>query len=235
MKRFPNSRMKPVESCSSSKEFLVVYAFLLKALEFREPFAKCDEKMNFKKAGKVDAFEALTFHQKEQVLIHDYKNEGNFMIELLIENKNHMSKEQMYVIKSEKHISKISEAIALFEEMKGKGHGKIDRMTDQDTFKMPVLNIQATNVIDKLENVRVIKGKGDSDMKLLKVQENINLMLNEKGVLIENQGLIEGELESAMVFDDPPKRLILDSQFWVIFKEKDTHPYLIVRVSNPCK
>lgn len=58
--------------------------------------------------------------------------------------------------------------------------------------------------------------------------ERLLLQVDESGVKLESEGVIVGSTSGTRA----PRRLILDRSFWLVMRERNRHPYLVLRVRN---
>jgi hypothetical protein len=60
--------------------------------------------------------------------------------------------------------------------------------------------------------------------------ENIKFKIDEVGAKVENEAVIKMLCKS--VSRETHKRLIFDKPFWVVMRQKGSHPYFLTQINN---
>lgn len=94
--KFPDKTIDKIQA-NLPEDGIISYAYFLKKLEFPISFKLCDEEHEFQNIGKMKFFETDIQKHREQVRIHNYGDEKNFVIELMVENRG--TKENFYLMK----------------------------------------------------------------------------------------------------------------------------------------
>ncbi len=93
---------------------------------------------------------------------------------------------------------------------------------------MPVLDFDFTRSYDEMNNLKFIN-KNLEDYEITKMEEKLKLIINQDGVQVYNQAVI---VISKTKLEFNQKFFILDDDFWLILKEKNKKPYLIMLVRS---
>ena len=94
--KFPGKSTEPLKEELGDYD-IIGFAYFLKQLKFEFPFEKSTVMFN---GNEVKGFQGKTKSQKEQVVIHQYKNRENFIISLRTKSE----KDQIFIVKQEEKL-----------------------------------------------------------------------------------------------------------------------------------
>lgn len=207
---------------------IVAYSFLLKKLNFKHHFYINDSPLNFK--GKkirsfgideIDSEEQVNV--SEQVVIHDYVSQDNFLIEL----KTKQKEEQLILARMTPSnlldmITKVNKKMDNSQDLK---------MRDGDALWIPDVNYDITKSYNKLLNKQFLNKKWQ-DYIITKAKQNIRFQLDNKGVTLKSEAVIATK---SMAIEKPePKIMFFDGPFLLLLKRRDKKmPYFAMWVGNP--
>ena len=210
-------------------ESIIAYAFLYKNLVFNPTFENLKNPVRFDSAGNVKAFGIDKFEDKhkkiaEQITIPYYKNSEEFVIKLTPKLSN-----------DEIFLAKIQPKTTLADTLKF-AQDKInlfnnDYLDDGDTLQIPKFDFKIDHSYDELAGKRLLN-KNFNHYVISKAIQNTSFKLNEKGAILKSEAKII-MLESCIMQQYKPKRLIFDKPFLIYLKEKQSkNPYLVIWVDN---
>ena len=110
--KFPEKTTPPLEA-DLSPSCIISYAYFFKKLLFAFPFAPKQVLWNKK---KVPGFEGKNQDQKKQIVVNQYKDQENF----IIEQKTKSLKDSFFIVKTEKKITP-EEVMAKVQKVDKKG------------------------------------------------------------------------------------------------------------------
>lgn len=219
----------PTVSEDIEEEDILAYAYLFKNLEFEEEFEKIED---------LKVFESLTvpgFGIEEydwdkhkdlgaQVEIYDYQNDDDFIIKLISKEKN----DEIILAKIEPKDTLEETYQEVVTRME---NGEMHKMAVEDTLQIPKFDYELEKSFEDLL-LKFFTNSGFQDYFIAKAIQNIKFKMNEKGVVLESEAIIVGEL--AAMEEELPKRLIFNKEFLLILKQKDSeNPYFLMWVGNP--
>ena len=160
--------------------------------------------------------------QKQQILVHEYKNAENFIVSM----KTTSLKDQIFLIKSEEKYcaEEIVEKINLLKSTP-------IALREDDTFMMPNISIKHRRDVKELIG-KSLRNEGFKQYQFSQVYEILKLDMDESGVKAENEGAIMMTL-FGLVEKVEPKNIILDKSFWLVMKEYGKEPYLVAYIKDP--
>lgn len=95
---------------------------------------------------------------------------------------------------------------------------------------MPVVDIEVERSYSEIVGSTVNSG----DMKghqIAAMLEKIKFKIDEVGAKVENEAVMFS-VTCVMIHEIQPKRLILDQPFWIVMKQKGSHPYFVAHINN---
>ncbi len=206
------------EEKALSRDDLIVFAYLFKQLPFQWTFKRFKSPMSFRK-GKVASFGFYQFQYKDyspqtvkaarQVLIQDYKNDNNFILELKVQ-----SKKDRLILAKVPASSTLLETVRLIKlRLK---HSHRVRLHRKDTLQVPVLDFDIRRDYSELPKPFVI------------AQQQIRFRLNEKGAVLKSR--VKMRMKSAGYV---PRNLIFNKPFLILLiQKKAQNPYFALWVDN---
>ncbi len=96
-----------------------------------------------------------------------------------------------------------------------------------DKFSMPVIDIEYDRTYSDMLKMR-FANLGYEDYVVTDMNEKLKLMVTKSGVTLENQATVVATL--TLVFT--AKLFNLNSDFWLIMKEKNKKPYLVILIRD---
>ncbi len=96
-----------------------------------------------------------------------------------------------------------------------------------DKFRMPVIDLDYTRSYKEMLNLK-FANDGFEDYIIQKMDERLKLKVTKFGVTIESQAAVMIFLTSSY----RAKYFYVDNDFWLVFKEKNKQPYLVVHVTS---
>lgn len=205
----------------------IAYAYMYKNLKYQTPFYEEYAKEKFKNKYIVNYFgNAKTSGEHHRgMLLHDYKNDGNFILEMLC--KDTMDQLFFAQVPRGKSLKESYENI-----MNRYAKKEVEYLHGTDVVKIPYVEIDTTLDLEEISNLtftnQALKGTVVSTAK-----ESIKLELNKKGVVIEAGAytIIHFADEDEIKTD---RELHIDSSFFIIMKRKDKDlPYFMYYVNGP--
>ncbi|MGZ5545339.1 MAG: serpin family protein [Limisphaerales bacterium] len=224
-------RFIPDEDITKRSQGFVAYACLYKNLSFPLPFERLDETLKFG-GVHVSAFGMGRFNASlekiyPQVLILDYQNEDDFVIEL----KTKSDGDRLILAKLSPKFN-LSDIVASVAKRIAAAH--IETAATNDLLLVPRIKLDLTRKYSEIENLRLIpKGTNISKhLYLLSAVQNTVFEMSEKGVELKS--------EASMAFgcakeqDPVPKhKMIFDKPFLILMQQRTAKsPYFAFWVDN---
>jgi hypothetical protein len=225
-------RFIPAKALTPRSQDFVAYACLYKKLSFSVPFERLDEVLIFGGIG-VPAF-GLGYYKASmenlypQVLILDYQNENDFVIEL----KTKTQGDRIILAKLEPR-SNLAETIASVGERISRGQPE-SAMTN-DLLLVPRMDFDLTREYSEIEYLHLIPKATNvaTDLILRSAVQNTKFEMNEKGVELKS----EAHMAFACAQREQPipkHKMIFDQPFFVLLQRADAKmPYFALWVDNP--
>ena len=224
-------RLVPSKTAAPRPQDIVAYAYLFKNLEFASPFAKLD-RMEFGghrvlcfgfEGGKPDVGPLCA-----QVLIHDYKNPDDFVIEL----KSKATEDRLILAKVRPAGSLAATVSAVRQRAARQDPPCAFR---DDILKAPKLNFDLTRRYAEVERqpLALRRPAALRDLQITDALQNIRFQMDEKGVVLRS--------ESHMIFacsaphvPQPQHILIFDQPFLILLERRAARsPYFALWVDTP--
>jgi hypothetical protein len=225
-----NPRFVPKKEEDADENDIFAYAYLFKSLAFPVPFERLHRPIQFG-GSSISCFGMINENVPEyeamysQVLIHDYVDENDFVIEL----KTCSHTDEFILAKIPKPEATLEKTIASVCMRMGKEEPGV--MRKGDILKIPRMNFDLTREYRSLYKKRLILKKSDEYLLVFKALQNIRFRLDEKGAELESEAVIHfgwaarPDSECIMVFDRP---------FLLMLRMKGRPaPYFVMWVGHP--
>ncbi len=217
------------------EDTIIVRSSFKKSLPFSYPLTKFESPLLF----KGDSVESFGFYGENfKSSINYYKTDDNFSISLLPKDNKH----EIILIKLLSTESKSLKEV--FEKYNTEKQNFIEHKTPdvdwkygyqhRDYVKIPKLNFNIESNFETIENSSFTTSK--SIYKILTFYQKNAFILNEEGVKVESDAIVESVTESAGeigVEVPQPKYMVFDTDFVIFLKRKDAEfPYFGVYIAN---
>ncbi len=225
-------RLVPDKDLTPRPQDFVAYACLWKKLSFPVPFERLDDSFHFS-GRQVRAFglgKTKASHEAmcPQVLVLDYQNEDDFVVEL----KTSSAGDRLLLAKLPPK--------GTLEEMTTSIRARLAKSEGQpagtnDVLIVPRVSLDLINRFSEIENHWLVPvgRKIAPDLLLLSAMQSIKFEMNEKGVEL----LSEAHMAFACGREGEPDRphiMIFDKPFLLMLERKDARmPYFVMWVDNP--
>jgi hypothetical protein len=219
----PPKRMTP------GPDDFIAYAALYKRLQFETPFERLDSPLVFGGA-KVSAFgitgARASSNLYSQILIHDYIDTTNFVIEL--QTKSSADRLLLAIVPSGQMLVQ-----TVADVRRRVRDDKVERATEGDVLQVPRLAVDVTRTYREIERQIVVSPRPFStEMYLLSAVQRTRFEMNEKGVELESEAHTSfGCAKNA----EPERRhvMIFDRPFLIILERNGAKmPYFALWVAN---
>lgn len=219
----------PVVEVELKSDWILAYAFLQKALQFKQKFERIEESIEFDSNGKTTEVKTfgIAYYRKlehnqlgDQVAILDYKDDSDFIILL---KSNCLTDEIITAkVRPQETLRETVEAVQTRVQS-----GNYLSMSNEDTLQIPILNIDVEYSYSELLN-KYLRNKGFETYFMAKATQRTCFRLDEKGALLESEASLLWQGKEAR-----PRRLIFDRPFLLYLKEKGAkYPYFAMWVEN---
>ena len=212
--KFPDKSTEPLKEDMKDCD-IIGFAYFLKKLMFEFPFEKSSVMFN---GNEVKGFKGKTKSQKEQVVVHQYKNRENFIISLQTKSE----KDQIFIVKQEEKL--LAEEVA--EKVKELKHGEC--LTKDDEFMMPKIKVRHSRQVKELLGKQVQNEKFQ-EYFIAEIYEIIKLNIDETGVKVENEGAVK--MLKKAIRPKEKKQVLVDRSFWLVMKEFKKEPYFVAFIA----
>ena len=226
------SRFTPDKKLAPRPQDFVAYSCLYKNLNFPVSFERLDESLTF--AGiKVRAFgvgphQASQDSMYSQVLVLDYQNEDDFVIEL----KTKSDGDRLLLAKVQPKGSLGDTAANVRERI---ARGNIASATNNDLLIIPRIKFDLTRKYSEIEGLGLISPGTNmaKDLRLISAVQNTLFEMNEKGVELKSEAKMsfgcgkssEPVSKHVMIFDKP---------FLILLERTGAKaPYFALWIDNP--
>ena len=229
-------RFLPSKNLTPRPQDIVAYAYLFKNLEFPTPFERLDRPLVF--GGKeVAAFGMGEFKPGHwamvpQVMILDYRNENDFVIEL----KTKSEWDRVILAKTALGSSGPGATLAaMVAEVERRASAKGEQASLGDSLTIPKFNFDLTRRYVELENHPLVSRNPNvaGDLFILSALQNTRFQMDEKGVKLRSESHISVGCAAEKRMQ-PQHRLIFDRPFLIMLQRDGTaSPYFALWVDNP--
>lgn len=203
----------------TSKDF-VAYSFLKKEITFKKPLEDEFPRIAFNNKEYVDYF-GLERTNSKNVLIHDYKNENDFIVELKCED----SLDQIFFVKAidVKNLENLYK-----NSMERINLNQYTQILENEKLKIPFLKFDTIKKYSEVEN-SLILNKKLKKANIESFEQQIDFELNQQGVKLYSKS----ELIMTFLDVEIKREYIFDQPFLVIMKRKNQeNPYFLYWVTN---
>jgi hypothetical protein len=205
----------------------VAYALLHKQLPFEWAFNRFGEyhlrfgSLSVESFGieQFDYDDEAEMKMAEQVLIMDYVNENDFVIELKVAGK----KDCLILAKTPPKKT-LAETVASVLERHSKG--KAGPLKSMEDFYVPVIDFEITKDFEEFSGARFVCENPDLKGRALAgARQLTRFRLDEKGAVIE--------CESSYYLGETPRSFVFDKPFLVLLKRRKAKtPYFALWIAN---
>lgn len=230
-RKFGSKFEVPSQPVTARPQDLLAYACLFKQLNFAHPFERIDDTLEFG-GFPVRAFGLTTFKPGyerlyPQVLVHDYRDEHDFVIEL----KSTAKGERLILAKVSPEPS-LAGTVA--RVMRRAADAKAPSAQRNDQLIIPRLGFDLTRRYSELEGGRLTttNRSGATAPVLMSAVQNTRFEMNERGVELRSQSHLRFGCSSTRA-PAPARRLIFDRPFLILLqRENASLPYFALWVDN---
>jgi hypothetical protein len=220
--KFPDKSFDDLDIELAARD-IIAYAYFLKKVEYLTEFPETTVYFN---DDQVAGFYSLDGNQNENINLHQYQDDDNFIISLKLKD----DQDRLFLAKGFDMDSPENALTAINENAK---HNII--VSDIDRFEMPNIHLDYHRDYEELLG-KNFTNPGFEEYLISQMFENIKFDLDHQGARVENEAVIVA-LEGAAFGDHEdgpkPKYLYLNKPFWIIMQRADrTNPYFILGVNN---
>lgn len=222
----------PSESLTPGLFDIVAYCYLFKNLEFPHPFERLEESLIFD-GQKLSCFGIGTEFKTEhsimypQLLILDYKNDQDFVIEL----KTKSTKDRVILAK----IPPTETLADTVKAVQARAAAKGEQAGPGDVLKIPKFNFDITRAYEELQHKIIPARNAPMPMnpQIVSAVQNIRFQMDEKGVRLRSEAHIA--IGCAAEIQPIPKHLLVfDKPFLIMLQRVNAKsPYFALWVDNP--
>jgi hypothetical protein len=229
--KFGSTFSPPPKPSNARPQDITAYACLFKKLDFARPFERLDEALRFNgvevRAFGLQSYKSAHHDLYPQVLIHDYQNENDFVIEL----KTKSAGDRLILAK----VQPGADLAATVAQVQARvGSTEASTAIRGDVLVIPRLNFDLTRRYSELEGRQLITANRSvaSDLRLLSAVQNTRFEMNERGVELRSEAHL-GIGCSATRIPTPEHRMIFDRPFLILLQRTDAPlPYFALWVDN---
>ena len=224
-------RFVPDKKLTPRPQDFVAYACLYKNLNFPVPFERLDELLPF--AGvQVLAFgigphKAAQDGMYPQVLILDYQNEDDFVIELKTKSEG----DRLILAKVQPKGTLGDTVMSVRERI---AQTNVESAATNDLLTVPRMKLDLTREYSEIEGLHLVPQGANiaKDLVLLSAVQNTQFELNEKGAVLRSEAHMS--IGCAKQQEPVPKhKLVFNKPFLVLLERTDAKmPYFAVWVDN---
>lgn len=219
---------------------IIARAEFYKSLPFAHKLKKFEKQLNFD-GQNVSSFGIYgnDFEAELNIInIIYYKDDNNFIIKLLPEDKEH----EILLYKTDQHFNTIADMIAEIEKLTeiGKTEIKNDKLNWKykynydDKVIIPMFNFNIETNFSSLEGNQFSTQK--QTFKILQAWQRTAFILDENGAELESESGVTTEAAAgheAQYQNPQPKKMIFDKPFLTLLKRTDSkNPYLGLWITN---
>lgn len=225
-------RFLPEKSLTPRPQDLVAYACLQKKLSFPAPFERLDDSLNFR-GEQIRAFglgktKASRANMSPQVLVLDYQNEDDFIVEL----KTTSTGDKLILAKLQPKGTLGELARSVRERVEGRLGQPAG---SNDVLIVPRVSLDVVRRYWEIENHWLVPLRRNvaSDLFLVSAMQSIKFEMNERGVELQSEAHMafgcskEPELVRTHI-------MIFNKPFLIVLERKTASvPYFMLWVDNP--
>jgi len=205
---------------------LISYSYLKKDVKFYYDLDDHFYDQSFNNKVNVDYFgikEGDPKHNLKNILIHDYKNSDDFIVQLNCKD----SLDEIYFAKIPSESNLFDTYNSVLNRLKLKN---VEIFNGGDILKIPYIKFDTTANYREIEGVKfknsLIDGKS-----FQQISQRINFDLNPQGIKLES--IVESIIDFADFENPPPRILAFNKPFLIIMKRKGfENPYFMYWVSG---
>ncbi|HCN75810.1 MAG TPA: hypothetical protein DIT13_01285 [Verrucomicrobiales bacterium] len=221
---WPASRMVPALRKDILPGDLVFHAVLSKSLSFPEPFAKLGHTRVGRKSTSWFGFHPQLLEAnrlREQVRVHDYQSDENFVIELASKN----SLDQLILARIDTPPRSLD---AVSKQLISRLKRAAPHALPADVLAVPNIVVDEKNSFPQIEG-RKVAGSG---IYLRRALQTVDFRMDEKGVKLRSEASIAFGC-SAHYSTGQPRLFILTPPFALLMKRTGApEPYFIAWIAN---
>ncbi len=226
-------RLLPNMGLTPRPQDIIAYAYLFKHLEFATPFEKLDGLLDFQGTdlpafGMGREYKRGRERMYSQVSILDYRSPDDFIIEL----KTKAASDRLILAKVAPAAT-LAETIAHVTSRCEKAAPA--EATDGDILKIPKLNFDLTRTYKEIMGRGLVAKNPDvaKDLGLQRADQNIRFQMDEKGVRLRSEAVMQFGCGAAPAAPRPRHIMIFDKPFLIMLKRAGAKsPYLALWVAN---
>jgi hypothetical protein len=216
------------QAISGGGPTILLYAYLEKTLLFKSKFSHFERRpVSFKGTFKAKAFGVESFEKDliDQVLVRDYQNEDDFIVELT--SPTFTDQIILAKIKPEENLLlTIQKVQKRMESPYGEPRLKVG-----EELKIPDISFKLLKSYDELRKP-VLNETLKKRYVIFRALQSIWFNLDEEGVKLKSQAFI-ALTYSLSLEENVLRRFIFDKPFLLLLKEKSAeYPYLVLWVGN---
>ena len=203
----------------------ISYAYLFVDLSFKWAFERHERKVLFgdEDVATFGIYQYLPEEKNEkraakQVLIYDYKNKDDFIIELCTRNQAH----QLLLAKVPPDETLLATVTGVLERV---ANGTTSKMPEARDLIIPIVDFDVLRRYHELDGVRLKSDNKRFDGSPVESLQQIRFRLDEKGAILKSQAMVAGcDVSDNLVFNRP---------FLALLKTKTAKmPYLAIWIDN---
>ena len=211
---------------------IVGYAYLFKNLEFDPVFEKIEQPLAFGNRrvrcfGVGDEYKPGQVPMVARVLVIDYKNPDDFVIELLTK-----SNDDRVILGKLRPKHTLEETVAAVRDRMASG--KPVPAPPGDVLKVPKFNFEITREYSKLVGSRLAIANPTvaKNLQITSAVQGIRFQMDEKGVKLKSEAHVSIGCSEELV-PHPTHLLIFDKPFLVMLQQSNAKaPYLAMWIGN---
>lgn len=211
---------------------IVAYSYLFKNLKFAVPFERIEQPLVFDgcRVASFGISEEGKSSQRAmfpQVLVHDYQDADDFVIELQTKSSG-----DRVILAKTQPAKTLDETIAAVQH-RAAGDNSPTAIWG-DVLKVPKLNFDITRTYSELLGARLAIANPTvaKDLMVTSAVQNTRFQLDEKGVKLKSDAHISFGC-GAVAKPRHPRRLIFDKPFLIVLQRSDAKaPYFALWIGN---
>lgn len=204
----------------------LAYAYLFQYLPFEYAFTKMEYPFRFSEEP-VASFGIQQYlpdsQQNEalmarQVLVYDYRNNNDFIVELIPRNREHR-----IILACVPPENSLAELITeVYARISGK---RPKRLAESGTLKIPVIDFEVLKHYSQFAGRQIVTSNPEINGTIIEIaMQSIRFKLDEKGAVLKSEALFASSASQDLIFDKPFLVLLM--------KRKAELPYFALWVAN---